>query len=87
MVELYHGVRLFTGKKNNDVLADVIKVLGVPTKDELVAMNAPIKDLKIPPIKTITFEEVVTQTNIAFPRILLCRWIQRSHREIVDLLT
>jgi serine/threonine protein kinase len=35
LVELYHGVRLFKGKNNNDVLADIIKILGVPTSEDL----------------------------------------------------
>lgn len=58
MVEIYHGIRLFQGKNNNDVLADIIKVLGVPTREELVAMDSPVMNLKIPPIKTISYEQV-----------------------------
>lgn len=51
MAELILGVPLFPGESGVDQLVEIIKVLGTPTREQLVAMNPNYTEFKFPQIK------------------------------------
>ena len=52
------GVPLFPGETSVDQLVEIIKVLGTPTKDQILEMNPNYNDFKFPNIKSIGWAKV-----------------------------
>ena len=64
VAELLLGNPIFPGASAVDQLVEIIKVLGSPTKDELMAMNPNYKEFKFPQIRPQPFERIfTTQTS------------------------
>merc|ERR1719409_569293 len=56
--ELILGQPIFPGESGVDQLVEIIKVLGTPTKDELMAMNPNYTEFKFPQIKAHPWTKV-----------------------------
>jgi len=56
--ELILGQPIFPGESGVDQLVEIIKVLGTPTRDELVAMNPNYTEFKFPQIKAHPWHKV-----------------------------
>jgi glycogen synthase kinase 3 beta len=56
--ELILGVPLFLGKTNVDQLVEIVKVLGTPSQDELMAMSPNYSDFKFPQISAHPWSKV-----------------------------
>merc|ERR1719329_2054383 len=56
--ELILGQPIFPGESGVDQLVEIIKVLGTPTRDELVAMNPNYTEFKFPQIKPHPWHKV-----------------------------
>eukprot|EP00640_Fibrocapsa_japonica_P001527 CAMPEP_0113940704 /NCGR_PEP_ID=MMETSP1339-20121228/6779_1 /TAXON_ID=94617 /ORGANISM="Fibrocapsa japonica" /LENGTH=386 /DNA_ID=CAMNT_0000944627 /DNA_START=149 /DNA_END=1309 /DNA_ORIENTATION=+ /assembly_acc=CAM_ASM_000762 len=56
--ELLLGQPLFPGESGVDQLVEIIKVLGTPTRDEIMKMNSNYTEFKFPPIKAHPWKEV-----------------------------
>jgi len=56
--ELFLGTPLFQGDKSVDQLVEIIKVLGTPTKDEIMAMNREYTQTKFPVVKALPWKVV-----------------------------
>lgn len=61
MAELMLGHPLFPGQSGVDQLVEIIKVLGTPTKTEIVSMNPNYTEFKFPPIKSMSWNKVFRQ--------------------------
>lgn len=61
MAELMLGQPLFPGESGVDQLVEIIKVLGTPTKSEIMAMNPNYTEFKFPPIKSMLWAKVFRQ--------------------------
>jgi glycogen synthase kinase 3 beta len=58
LAELLLGNPIFPGASAVDQLVEIIKVLGSPTKDELMAMNPNYKEFKFPQIRAQPFARI-----------------------------
>ena len=56
--ELVLGRPLFPGKNASDQLVEIIKILGTPSKEDIIDMNPKFKDHKFPNIKPYSWEKV-----------------------------
>lgn len=56
--ELFLGTPLFQGDKSVDQLVEIIKVLGTPTKEEIMAMNSEYTQTKFPVVKALPWKVV-----------------------------
>lgn len=56
MAEMILGQPLFPGESGVDQLVEIVKVLGTPTQDELLAMNPSFAEFRFPPIKAHPWE-------------------------------
>merc|ERR1712085_248459 len=56
--ELILGQPIFPGESGVDQLVEIIKVLGTPTRDELMAMNPNYTEFKFPQIKPCQWRKV-----------------------------
>eukprot|EP00484_Ammonia_sp_Unknown_P001394 CAMPEP_0197021746 /NCGR_PEP_ID=MMETSP1384-20130603/2683_1 /TAXON_ID=29189 /ORGANISM="Ammonia sp." /LENGTH=409 /DNA_ID=CAMNT_0042449651 /DNA_START=138 /DNA_END=1367 /DNA_ORIENTATION=+ len=68
--ELFLGTPLFQGDKSVDQLVEIIKVLGTPTKEEIMAMNREYTQTKFPVVKALPWKVVfsgVTYENKPVP--------------------
>jgi glycogen synthase kinase 3 beta len=59
MGELLLGQPLFPGESGIDQLVEIIKVLGTPTKEEVLVMNPNYKEHKFPTIKPHSLAKVI----------------------------
>lgn len=59
MAELMLGTPLFPGESGVDQLVEIIKVLGTPTKEEIMAMNRNYTEFKFPQIKSLPWSKVL----------------------------
>jgi len=69
--ELFLGTPLFQGDKSVDQLVEIIKVLGTPTKEEIMAMNSEYTQTKFPVVKALPWKVVfsgVTFENKPVPQ-------------------
>jgi len=69
--ELFLGTPLFQGDKSVDQLVEIIKVLGTPTKEEIMAMNREYTQTKFPVVKALPWKVVfsgVTFENKPVPQ-------------------
>ncbi|KAF4660520.1 Glycogen synthase kinase-3 beta [Perkinsus olseni] len=58
LAETILGSPLFPGESGVDQLVEVIKILGTPTKEQLLAMNPNYTEFKFPHIKAHTWQKV-----------------------------
>ena len=58
LAELLIGAPIFPGSSAVDQLVEIIKVLGSPTKDELLAMNPNYQEFKFPQIRAQPFASI-----------------------------
>ncbi|KAF4658007.1 Glycogen synthase kinase-3 beta [Perkinsus chesapeaki] len=58
LAEMILGSPLFPGESGVDQLVEVIKVLGTPTKEQLLAMNPNYTEFKFPQIKAHAWQKV-----------------------------
>jgi len=68
--ELFLGTPLFQGDKSVDQLVEIIKVLGTPSKEEIMAMNRDYTQTKFPVVKALPWKVVfsgVTYENQPVP--------------------
>mmetsp|Transcript_9020 Transcript_9020/g.23664 ORF Transcript_9020/g.23664 Transcript_9020/m.23664 type:complete len:415 (-) Transcript_9020:1743-2987(-) len=71
MAELMLGHPVFPGESCVDQLVEIIKVLGTPTKDEILAMNSSYTELfKYPVIKAHPWSKVMSKCKIVTPEAL-----------------
>merc|ERR1719504_517378 len=56
--ELLLGSPIFPGESGVDQLVEIIKVLGTPTREELLAMNPNYTEFKFPQIKAHPWHKV-----------------------------
>eukprot|EP01083_Nonionella_stella_P154258 496805_1 len=61
--ELFLGTPLFQGDKSVDQLVEIIKVLGTPTKEEIMAMNREYTQTEFPVVKTLPWKVVFCGVN------------------------
>ena len=58
IAEMILGVPIFSGETSVDQLVEIIKVLGTPTRSQILEMNPNYNDFKFPNIKPITWSKV-----------------------------
>jgi hypothetical protein len=58
MAELMTGQPLFPGDSGVDQLVEIIKVLGTPTREQILAMNKSYTEFKFPQIKANPWNRV-----------------------------
>jgi len=61
--ELFLGQPLFQGGSGVDQLVEIIKVLGAPSKEEILAMNKNYTQFRFPQVKPLPWETVFTQVR------------------------
>ena len=64
IAELILGRPLFPGESSSDQLVEIIKVLGTPTKEDIISMNPQYKEHKFPDIKPTPWDKVFRNRNI-----------------------
>mmetsp|Transcript_30598 Transcript_30598/g.22685 ORF Transcript_30598/g.22685 Transcript_30598/m.22685 type:complete len:132 (-) Transcript_30598:53-448(-) len=52
------GQPLFPGQSGVDQLVEIIKILGTPTKEQILSMNPEYKEYKFPNIKALPWDKV-----------------------------
>ena len=62
--ELVLGRPLFPGDTPSDQLVEIIKILGTPTKDDIISMNPKFQEQKFPPIKPTPWDRVFKNRKI-----------------------
>lgn len=58
IAELMLGQPIFPGESGVDQLVEIIKILGTPTRDQILAMNPDYKEYRFPQIKPMPWEKV-----------------------------
>ena len=58
VAELLLGAPLFPGDSGIDQLVEIIKILGTPTREEILSMNPNYREFKFPHIKAMKWENV-----------------------------
>jgi glycogen synthase kinase 3 beta len=58
IAEMILGFPIFGGESSVDQLVEIIKILGTPTKSQILEMNPNYKDFKFPNIKSISWLRV-----------------------------
>ena len=58
IAELMLGQPIFPGESGVDQLVEIIKVLGTPIKEQILAMNPDYREYKFPNIKPLPWEKV-----------------------------
>ena len=68
ILEMLNGVPLFIGESSVDHLIEVIKVMGTPTKSQVIDMNPEydLSDYKFPKIKKKEWSRVPFLVNLDF---------------------
>jgi len=64
MAELILGQPLFLGESCVDQLVEIIKILGTPTKEQILSMNEHYSEYKFPQIKSCSWSKVKYQRKI-----------------------
>ena len=62
--ELVLGRPLFPGDNPSDQLVEIIKILGTPTKEDIISMNPQFQEHKFPSIKPTPWEKVFKNRKI-----------------------
>lgn len=71
--ELWLGFPIFSGESGVDQLVEIIKVLGTPTREQILRMNRHYTEFKFPKINANPWDRV------SLPRMLHCRTCPLSH--------
>ena len=58
IAELMLGQPIFPGESGVDQLVEIIKILGTPSKDQILAMNPDYQEYRFPQIKPLPWEKV-----------------------------
>jgi glycogen synthase kinase 3 alpha len=64
MAELLLGVPAFQGENGVDQLVQIIKILGAPSVDHLLAMNPNYTEFRFPQIKPISWQKLLSDRDI-----------------------
>ena len=64
IAELVLGRPLFPGSSPSDQLVEIIKILGTPTKEDILSMNPQFQEQKFPAIKPTPWEKVFRNRKI-----------------------
>lgn len=78
MAELMLGHPLFPGESGVDQLVEIIKVLGTPSKEEIMAMNRNYTEFKFPQIKSLSWQKVFRNRTTPDAIDLVSRMLQYS---------
>lgn len=78
MAELMLGHPLFPGESGVDQLVEIIKVLGTPTKEEIMAMNRNYTEFKFPQIKSLSWAKVFRHRTTPDAIDLVSKMLQYS---------
>eukprot|EP00922_Rhytidocystis_sp_ex-Travisia-forbesii_P059566 GHVS01088331.1.p1 GENE.GHVS01088331.1~~GHVS01088331.1.p1 ORF type:complete len:568 (+),score=66.72 GHVS01088331.1:745-2448(+) len=76
MAEMILGQPLFPGESGVDQLVEIIKVLGTPTREQLMAMNPNYTEFKFPQIKAVKWDRVFKNRHSPDATDLLSRLLQ-----------
>lgn len=76
IAELMLGQPIFPGESGVDQLVEIIKILGTPTREQILAMNPEYTEYRFPQIKPLSWERVFRSRTpreaIDFVSRLLC---------------
>eukprot|EP00123_Amoebidium_parasiticum_P019392 comp24924_c0_seq1/m.46916 comp24924_c0_seq1/g.46916 ORF comp24924_c0_seq1/g.46916 comp24924_c0_seq1/m.46916 type:complete len:390 (-) comp24924_c0_seq1:616-1785(-) len=64
MAELLIGQPMFPGESGVDQLVEIIKVLGTPTREEILSMNPNYTEFKFPQIKAHPWSKVFSHSHV-----------------------
>lgn len=78
MAELMLGHPLFPGESGVDQLVEIIKVLGTPTKEEIMSMNRNYTEFKFPQIKSLPWSKVFRHRTTPDAIDLVSKMLQYS---------
>lgn len=81
MAELMLGQPLFPGESGVDQLVEIIKVLGTPSKEEIMAMNRNYTEFKFPQIKPHPWQKVFRPRTSPDAIDLVSKMLQYNPRE------
>jgi len=84
--EMVIGRPLFAGESAVDQLVEIIKVLGTPTREEILAMNQAYTDFKFPVIEPKSWNKVLGGRAPASALDLLSRMLQYVPTERITAL-
>lgn len=84
MAELMLGHPLFPGESGVDQLVEIIKVLGTPTKEEIMAMNRNYTEFKFPQIKALLWTKVFRHRTTPESIDLVSKMLQYSPTKRLD---
>jgi glycogen synthase kinase 3 beta len=59
LAEMLQGTPLFPGSSNVDQLVEIIKVLGTPTKEQLVQLNPGQINIRVPPMQLCSWNSIL----------------------------
>jgi serine/threonine protein kinase len=72
IAELLLGQPLFPGESASDQLVEIIKILGTPTKQQILEMNPEYNEFRFPIIKPYPWQKVFKNKAISEEFIDLC---------------
>ena len=74
---MLHGNPLFIGESSIDHLIEIIKIMGTPTKTQVVHMNPnyDLNDYKFPKVKKREWKQVLEILFRSFQKLILFYWI------------
>lgn len=58
MAELLIGTPIFPGNNDVDQMVQIIKILGSPTREEVISLNDKVSDFRFPHIKSPSWSHV-----------------------------
>lgn len=58
MAELLLGTPIFPGNNDVDQMVQIIKILGTPSKEQILSLNPKYSDFKFPAIKQVPWSKV-----------------------------
>lgn len=64
IVEIILGCPVFPGESASDQLVEIIKILGTPTKNQILAMNSEATEFKFPQIKPYPWQKIFRNKNV-----------------------
>jgi len=64
IAEMILGCPIFPGESASDQLVEIIKILGTPTKEQILAMNPQANEFKFPLIKAYPWQKIFKNKNV-----------------------